>query len=455
MKTLYFDCFAGISGDMTIGALLDLGQVTPDYLQRELAKLGLSDEYELHIEKKAKWGVTGTDVHVHMTKEHDPHEHLEHAHAHGHVQAGEHEHMHAHDHAHPHAHDEPLHDHAHPHVPGEDGHTHSHESEHDHIHRLARGYGEIRQIIENSAITQGAKDRAQKIFYAIAKAEAEVHGNPIDQVHFHEVGATDAIVDIVGTAILLDALGIEKIVCSPIHVGSGMTRAAHGVFGVPAPATALILQGKPIYQTQVKGELCTPTGAAIAAAMADEFGPMPAMTADSVGHGLGKKEFGILNFLRVFMGQTQGTQQEVCLSEANLDDMTAEAVAFAEESIWQAGALDVWTESICMKKGRLGVKLCALYAPDNAAVVPALLRCTSTLGVRTQRMQRAVLERRCETVETPYGPVRLKWAARPGGETAKPEYEDVQKAARAAGVSYQTVAQAALDAANKSMRGRQ
>ena len=448
MKTLYFDCFAGISGDMTIGALLDLGQVTPEYLQQELAKLGLSDEYELHIGKKAKWGVTGTDVHVHMTKEHDPHEHMDHAHSHdghAHVHADE---LHAHDHEHAHTHAGHTHDHEHPHVHGEDSPQHNHESAHDHIHRLARGYGEIKQIIENSASSQGAKDRAQKIFYAIAKAEAEVHGNPIDEVHFHEVGATDAIVDIVGTAILLDALGIEKIVCSPIHVGSGMTRAAHGVFGVPAPATALILQGKPIYQTQVKGELCTPTGAAIAAAMADEFGPMPTMVTDSVGHGLGKKDFGILNFLRVFLGQTQGTQQEVCLSEANLDDMTAEAVAFAAESVWQAGALDVWTESICMKKGRLGVKICALYAPDNADVVPALLRYTSTLGVRTQRMQRAVLERRCQTVETPYGPVRLKWAARPGGETVKPEYEDVQKAARAAGVSYQTVAQAAMDAAN-------
>ena len=240
MKTLYLDCFAGISGDMTIGALLDLG-IDPEYLKAELAKLGLSDEYELHIEKKAKWGITGTDVHVHLTKEEDPHEHDEHAHHH------DHEH---HDHEHAHHHDHEHHDHMHAH---EHSHAHTHESDHDHIHRLARGYGEIKQIIENSTISQGAKERAQKIFYAIAKAEAAVHGNPIEKVHFHEVGATDAIVDIVGTAILLDKLGVEKIVCSPIHVGSGMAKAAHGVFGVPAPATALILQGKPMYQTEVKG----------------------------------------------------------------------------------------------------------------------------------------------------------------------------------------------------------
>ena len=373
MKTLYFDCFAGISGDMTIGALLDLG-LDPAYLQEELAKLGLSDEYELHIEKKAKWGITGTDVHVHLTKEHDPHEHLEQDHVHDHTHTHNHEHGHIHEHGHDHSHDH-GHDHSHDH--GHDhehehshDHEHTHDMDHEHAHRMARGYGQIVEIIENSGITAGAKDRAKKIFHAIAEAEAAVHGNPIEQVHFHEVGATDAIVDIVGSAILLDKLGVEKIICSPIHVGSGMARAAHGVFGVPAPATALILKGKPIYQTEVKGELCTPTGAAIAAAMADEFGPMPAMETESVGHGLGKKDFGILNFLRVFWGETQGKQNEVCVSEVNLDDMTPEAIAYAEDCLWQAEALDVWTEPIYMKKGRLATKLCVLYAPENTEIVP-------------------------------------------------------------------------------------
>ena len=195
MKTLYFDCFAGISGDMTIGALLDLG-LDPAYLQEELAKLGLSDEYELHIERKAKWGITGTDVHVHLTKEHDPHEHLEHDHAHDHTHDHEHEHSHEHphtheydhDHEHPHTH-EHTHDHDHGHT-----HEHTHETDHEHAHRMARGYGQIVEIIEKSGITAGAKDRAKKIFHAIAEAEAAVHGNPIEQVHFHEVGATDAIV---------------------------------------------------------------------------------------------------------------------------------------------------------------------------------------------------------------------------------------------------------------------
>lgn len=452
MKTLYFDCFAGISGDMTIGALLDLG-LDPAYLREELAKLGLSDEYELHIEKKAKWGITGTDVHVHLTKEHDPHEHLEHDHVHDHTHTHDHEHEHIHSHEHPHTH-EHDHDHEHPHThehTHDHGHTHehTHETDHEHAHRMARGYGQIVEIIEKSGITAGAKDRAKKIFHAIAEAEAAVHGNPIEQVHFHEVGATDAIVDIVGSAILLDKLGVEKIICSPIHVGSGMARAAHGVFGVPAPATALILKGKPIYQTEVKGELCTPTGAAIAAAMADEFGPMPAMETESVGHGLGKKDFGILNFLRVFWGETQGKQNEVCVSEVNLDDMTPEAVAYAEECLWQAEALDVWTEPIYMKKGRLATKLCVLYAPENTKIVPALLKNTSTLGVRTQKMQRTILERQTETAETAYGPIQIKWAVRGDQKTAKPEYDDVQKAARKAGVSFETVWQSALNAAKK------
>lgn len=423
MKTLYLDCFAGISGDMTIGALLDLG-IDPAYLKAELAKLGLSDEYELSIEKKAKWGITGIDVHVHMTKEEDPHEHHSHHH-HGHShQAHVHEHPHTHEH----------------------GHEHTHESDHDHIHRLARGYGEIKQIIENSAISKGAKERAQKIFYAIAKAEAAVHGNPIEKVHFHEVGATDAIVDIVGTAILLDKLGVEKIICSPIHVGSGMAKAAHGIFGVPAPATALILQGKPFYQTEIKGELCTPTGAAIAAAMADEFGPMPTMKTKAVGHGLGKKDFGILNFLRVFWGETEGTADQVFVSEANLDDMIPEAVAFAADRIREAGALDVWMEPIYMKKGRPGTKLCALYRPDNADIVPLMLQHTTTLGVRTYSARRTVLPREEETVETDYGTIRVKTARRGDQTTAKPEFEDVQKAAKAAGVSYETVYNAAMDA---------
>ncbi len=444
MKTLYFDCFSGISGDMTIGALLDLG-VDPNYLQSELDKLGLSDEYELHIEKKAKWGITGTDVHVHLTKEEDPHEHHEHSH--------EHEHDH-HDHEHVH-HDHDHHGHAHPHEHGHDhthththDHEHSHESDHDHIHRLARGYGEIQHIIEHSTISQGAKDRAQKIFYAIAKAEATVHGNPIEKVHFHEVGATDAIVDIVGTAILLDKLGVEKIICSPIHVGSGMAKAAHGVFGVPAPATALILQGKPIYQTQVKGELCTPTGAAIAAAMADEFGPMPTMKTQAVGHGLGKKDFGILNFLRVFWGETEGESDEVCISEANLDDMTPEAISFATDRLWEAGVLDVWVEPIYMKKGRMATKLCALYATENIQIVPVMLQHTSTLGVRTRKERRTILPRQVETVETQYGTIRIKTAKRGTITTQKPEYEDVQKAAKTADVSYETVYRAALESKN-------
>ena len=439
MKTLYLDCFAGISGDMTIGALLDLG-IDPEYLKAELAKLGLSDEYDLHIEKKAKWGITGTDVHVHLTKEEDPHEHHEHTH---HLDHKHHDHEHAHHHDHEHHDHVHAHEHNHDHTPD---HEHTHESDHDHIHRLARGYGEIKQIIENSTISQGAKDRAQKIFYAIAKAEAAVHGNPIEKVHFHEVGATDAIVDIVGTAILLDKLGVEKIVCSPIHVGSGMAKAAHGVFGVPAPATALILQGKPMYQTEVKGELCTPTGAAIAAAMADDFGPMPTMKTQAVGHGLGKKDFGILNFLRIFWGETEGVADEVSISEANLDDMTPEAVAYAADRIREAGALDVWTEPIYMKKGRMGTKLCALYRLDNGQIVPKMLEHTTTLGVRTYNARRTILPRGEETVETAYGAIRVKTAMRCGRMTAKPENEDVQRAARAANVSYETVYEAAMNA---------
>lgn len=410
--TLYLDCFAGISGDMTLGALLDAG-LDADLFMKEIAKLGLSDEFEIKIEKTTKWGINGTDVDV-IDKNNV------HGHEHAHSPGGHH-----HEHAHAHMH----------------GHSH------DHSHENMRGFREIVKIIEGSALHGGAKARAMAIFKRLGDAEAAVHGTTLDQVHFHEVGAIDSIVDIVGASVLLDMLSPSKIVSSPIHVGSGLAHAAHGTFGVPAPATALILKGCPIYSTHVKGELCTPTGAAIAAAMADSFGPMPSIIPEHIGHGFGKKDFGILNFLRVFIGQEGGVRESVTLLEANIDDMTGEALGYAMDALLQAGAVDVWFEPIYMKKNRPAVKLCALAKTDADMIEKAMFSNTSTIGVRRSEMARNELPRKQVTLQTEYGDILAKQVERPNGKTVKPEFDSVSETAAGQGETYQIVYNAAMRSA--------
>lgn len=288
MKILYFDCFSGISGDMTMGALLDAGG-DAEALKRDLAKLNLGDAFHLHIQKKLKNGVMSTHVDVATDHVHGDHDH-EHHHDHDH---DDHDHDHEHDHDHDHDHDH-EHDHDHDHE-----HDHDHGHTHEHVHR---GLSDVTAVIEQSDLEPEVKETAKKIFRTLAEAEAKMHGTTVDEVHFHEVGAIDAIVDVCGAAILLHQLKPDRIVCSKINVGTGYVQCAHGLFPVPAPAVAEILRGEPYFMGPGRGELCTPTGAAIVKTMADEFGRMPVMEVESVGYGAGVREMDTLNALRVFIG---------------------------------------------------------------------------------------------------------------------------------------------------------
>lgn len=286
MKVLYFDCFSGISGDMTLGALLDLG-LNPDHLLEALKKLPL-DGYELIIEKGMKNGITGTNVNVLLPEEKKAQPH----HDHDHAREIDHDHG-------DHHHDDHHHDHSHKHEHlKEDGHNHG-----DHTHQHQRSYKDIKALIEQSALSDNVKEMAIRIFTKLAHAEGKIHGQPFSEVAFHEVGAVDSIVDIVGVAILLDMLSIDTFVTSPLPLGSGMVKCQHGLIPVPAPATLELLKGIPVYSKNIKGEMVTPTGAAIISTICTEFGEFPAMTVEQIGYGMGKKTFDIPNCLRVCVGE--------------------------------------------------------------------------------------------------------------------------------------------------------
>jgi pyridinium-3,5-bisthiocarboxylic acid mononucleotide nickel chelatase len=300
-KILYFDCFAGISGDMTVGALLDLG-IDVQCFREMLDSLNV-EGYQVKIEKKeATGGILGTDFNIVV--------------------------------------------------------------EEQHRHRYLR---DITKIISESGINEEAKSVSLEIFTRIAAAEAKVHGTTIDQIHFHEVGAVDSIVDIVGAAICMTMLNIDKVYASPLHVGSGLVECAHGILPVPAPATVEILNGVPVYSTSVRGELVTPTGAAIIRTLAAEFNPLPAMIIEKTGYGTGKKDFGIPNALRVFMGieepQGRSHSRKLVMLETNIDDMNPEVFSYVVPMLLEKGALDVFLTGIIMKKGRPGTKLNVLCRP--------------------------------------------------------------------------------------------
>ncbi|MEH7253036.1 LarC family nickel insertion protein [Neobacillus niacini] len=295
MKTLYFDCFSGVSGDMVIGALIDAG-ADPVKLVEELKKLHIEDEYELKWKKVVKNGITSTKFDVVLLNQHQ-HNHHEHDHDHGHGHTHEHDHDHGHTHTHEHSHD---HGHTHTHDNDHDhGHTHTHDHHHDH-----RSYQDIVRLIEEADFSQQVKETALKIFKKIGEAEGLIHGVPLEQVHFHEVGAVDSIIDIIGTAILIDQLKISVIKSSPIPVGTGKIRIDHGIYPVPAPATLEILKGVPIEHSEVRFELTTPTGAAIVAVLAEEFCSIPSMKVISIGYGAGTKTFkDHPNVVRIIIGE--------------------------------------------------------------------------------------------------------------------------------------------------------
>lgn len=372
MKTLYFDCSMGAAGDMLAGSLLELFPQRQEVLA-ELNGLGIPG-VEFIAEESIKCGITGTHLRVLV---------------HG-DEEGEHHHHHHHTHL-----------------------------------------ADIAHITGHLQVAPHIRQQVLDIYNIIAQAESHVHGEPVEHVHFHEVGAMDAVADITAVCYLLDKLGADTVCASPVHVGSGQVTCAHGVLPVPAPATAHILQGIPIYGGEIRGELCTPTGAALLKYFINDFGAMPPMTPTAIGYGMGKKDFPAPNCVRAMVGTTGSSGDEILELNCNLDDMTPEAIGFATEILMEKGALDVFTTPIYMKKNRPGVLLSTLCRPEDREVMVALLfRHTTTLGVRETRHHRYTLSRRTETIQTPYGPVRQKIAQGYGANRSKYEYEDLARIAK-------------------------
>ena len=439
MRTIYLDCGMGAAGDMLMAALLELCPEKKEEFLGKMNGLGLPG-VKVEAEPAVKCGITGTHMNVTVFGEEeeseDVHDHG-HAHTHSHEACesaaadGLHSHVHSHDgHDHHHEdHDAHSHDHHHgEHVHSHDGHDHSHHHQH---HSTMAG---IASIIDGLDIPDPVKEDIKAVYALIAEAESHAHGMPVDQIHFHEVGTMDAVADIAGVCLLFHELGADQIIASPVHVGSGHVHCAHGILPVPAPATAHILQGIPAYSTQVQGELCTPTGAALLKHFVKEFREMPVMTTSKIGYGMGKKDFERANCVRAFLGDTAETGDEIAELSCNLDDMTAEAVGFAEEALFEAGALEVYTVPVGMKKSRPGVLLtCMCRREDEEKMVELLFRHTTTLGVREHISRRFTLKRREETVETAYGPVRKKISQGHGVTRTKLEYEDLAAIAKKTG----------------------
>ena len=434
MKYLYLDCFSGISGDMLLGALLDLG-VDGERLVAELAKLNLFG-FDIEIKKANKYAITGTDVYITV---HDDATH-DHNHAHEHV----------HEHEHPHEH---VHEHEHTHEHGLDQHSH----EHEHSHPVERSLRDIIKIIDDSGLNADVKDMSKRVFTEIAAAEGYVHNVPAEDVHFHEIGAVDSIVDIVGACVCVRILGADEIYASELHDGRGYVDTRHGRLPVPAPAVLAMLTGGgiPLVTEEIPCELVTPTGIGLAKTLVKSFGPMPAMKIERAGYGFGKRDTGRLNALRAILGESiaetkpePGTVDEIISLETNIDDMTAEALGYAMERLLAEGALDVYFTPIVMKKNRPATMLTVLCAPEAAsALTDAVFRETTTLGVRKSRFCRDVMERKSESVDIgPYGAVRVKTAARKDVVRRSPEYEDCKQYARKAGIPLADVYELARNA---------
>ena len=440
MKTLYLDIFSGIAGDMFIAALLDLG-VDAKILERELRKLKL-DGWHLHISRQQKSAIAGIKFDVHLAHEHD-HTSAHEGHEHGHHHHG---HEHTHDHAHEHHHD------------------HAHE---EHHHDGQRNFSEIKKIISNSKLSAWVKQKSIAVFQRIADAEGKIHGLPPNEVHFHEVGAVDSIVDIVGAAIALEVLGKPCVFAAPVVEGTGWIRCAHGRFPVPAPATLAILGARkiPVSQCDEPHELVTPTGAALLAEFVEHFGTMENLVPEKIGFGLGTRENQTRpNVLRAVLGSQPKAQSpkakvattdldwetdRVAVLETNLDDCAGEILGAFVETALAAGALDVFHTPIQMKKNRPAVLLTVLCAEAEAdKFAELILRETTAFGVRKTVAERRKLRREFTDVKTPFGEVTVK-TGRFGGKVvqAAPEFESARKIASKAKVPLKQVFAAAGQAA--------
>ena len=416
MKTLYLECAMGAAGDMLTAALLELTGDRQSFLDR-MNSLGLPG-VTVAAEASVKCGITGTHIRVSVDgEEEEPAD-----------EAG-HTHEHHHDHGHPH------------------DHNHEHEHHHDHGHHHHASAADIEALISGLPVSDRVKADARAVYALIADAESRVHGRPVSEIHFHEVGTLDAVADVVGVCLLMETLSPDQVIASPVCTGSGHVHCAHGILPVPAPATALLLQGIPSWEGSVRGELCTPTGAALLKHFVSRFGSRPVMSVTAIGYGMGKKEFEQANCVRAFWGDAEGERETVTKLECNLDDMTGEEISFAMEQLFAAGARDVYTQPIGMKKSRPGILLSVVcLTPDADRLAEVIMKHTATLGIRRQDLTRYVLKRGTETVSTAYGPVRIKHASGMGVDRAKPEYEDLAALARERGVPLDTVRKAALEA---------
>lgn len=384
MKTLYIDCGMGAAGDMLSAALLELLPDRDGFID-ELNALGIPG-VTFEAEPSVKCGICGTHMSVKI---------------HGHEEGSDHHH-------------------------------------HDHHHSSLSNIEHY--VRHHLPLSDKVRDDIMAVYNLIAQAESQVHGRPVTEIHFHEVGTTDAVADITAVCLLMDRLQPEQVVVSPIHVGSGQVRCAHGILPVPAPATALILKDIPIYGGSVRGELCTPTGAALLRHFASRFGDMPVMKIHAIGYGMGKKDFDAANCVRTMLGETESAGDEIWELCCNLDDMSGEALGFAMERLFEAGALDVYTTAITMKKSRPAVLLHVMCRENvKAALIQCIFKHTSTIGIRESKYRRHVLKRRMETVETNCGPVRRKICSGYGIERSKYEYEDLARIAAERGLSLDEV----------------
>jgi pyridinium-3,5-bisthiocarboxylic acid mononucleotide nickel chelatase len=438
MRIAYLDCFSGISGDMFLGALVDAG-VPPKLLEAAVAALDIGARLE--ISRVMRAGISATKVDVYANGEKDlPREVFWQQHEHNHPQ-----HTHSHDHEHSHGHEN--HDDHHDH-----GHSHPHvHNEHAH----GRGLPEIRDIIKDAAISSTAKSTAIKIFEALGRAEAEVHNTSPEEVHFHEVGAVDALVDIVCAAVGAESLAIDEWICSPLNVGGGTVKCAHGTLPVPAPATLKLLSGAPVYSSGPQVELVTPTGAAIVKTLSTRFDAFPAMKIESAGYGAGSRDFPEHpNLLRLTIGEStvganptpDASNESITVLETNLDDLNPQVLAYAMERLLAEGALDVFSVPVQMKKSRHGALLTVLAKTEDAnRLTKTIFAETTTLGVRRREEQRQTLSRRWETVNTTWGPVRMKIANMNGSvQNYAPEYEDCRTLAESQHVPLRTIMQEAI-----------
>ena len=444
MKTLYLECGMGAAGDMLTAALLEL-MPDPDAVVAELNGLGIPG-VQFSKEAMSKCGIGGTHmtVRVHGEEEseemfHHHHEHHDHLHEHEHDDESachehhdhlhEHEdHEHTHEHHHEHAHE---HTHEHTHEHGDAGHTHHHHSSLHDIEHIVCGHLNIPEQVKQDVMA---------VYGLIAEAESHAHGVPVTEIHFHEVGTMDAIADITAVCLLMNKIAPDQVIVSPVHVGSGHVHCAHGILPVPAPATAYILNGVPMYGGAVKGELCTPTGAALLKHFATRFGDMPVMRTEAIGYGMGKKDFEQANCIRAMLGETEDAGDSVLQLECNVDDMTAEELGFAMETILAAGALEVYTVAAGMKKSRPGTLLSVLcHEAEKEKLVRVIFQNTTTIGVREHACSRYTLKRSFETVQTPYGEVQKKISSGYGVTREKYEYEDLARIAREQGMSLEEV----------------